>query len=350
MKKLTTVFSTLSAAIGTLWLASSPTPQLSAPAALVDTSDSFSLYHGCSLSTDQVNSILEGTPAAGTGQFWVDACQTEGIDNAYALGMFAVESNYGRASNWAGWKADGTTTHNVGNIICSQGFPCVGRFSDYPDWQTGIDRHLRLLRCYRDAGGPGCDGLWVGGEKLGDIRTAINRWAPAEDNNDPSSYANTVERLTREWRGQLRQPIVPGATSIEKYNVTSSMAVNAHFTTVDCTFWGNQPGCQHLGTDYAGVEGDPVFAPFKGTYYRTGAYAPGDPACPRCLGEYFMYHTEDGCELYFGHLQGALHMPAEAEVTAGMVIGYIRGDLAHTHVQLKCNDVLMDFETYFTSH
>lgn len=262
--------------------------------------------------------------------------------------MFFVESGYGTNPAWAGWKPDGSLTHNTGNIICPPGYGCYGRFGDYPDWKMGITMHLRLLRCYRDADGDGCNGLWVGGEKLTDIRSAINRWAPAEDNNDPSSYATTVERMVKEWRSAQQASPIP--TSESKRPVTDSMTVNASFSTTDCTLWGNQPGCQHLGTDFAGVDGDKVYAPFDGTYVRTGEYAPGDPSCPRCLGQYFMYRTQDGCEVYFGHIKEALWLSANAPIVAGTPIGKIRGDLAHTHVQLKCNGELQDFERYSEAH
>lgn len=322
-------------------------PQAEPPS--IDTTASMSLSHGCSLSADEIDAILKvaGSPAANTGQFWVDACQAEKIDDAYALSMFFVESGYGTAPGWAGIKPDGSLTHNTGNIICTDGYRCYGRFGDYADWKTGITMHHRLLRCYRDAGGDGCDGLWTGGQKLTDIRSAINRWAPAEDSNDPSSYANTVERMTAEWRSARKAQPIPTSES-KKHPVTSSMVVNASFTSVDCGLWGNQPGCQHLGTDYAGADGDPVYASFDGRYLGTGAYAPGDPTCPRCLGQYVIYRLADGSELYFGHLKDAIQLQPGDPITAGTALGRIRGDLAHTHVQLRDpQGQLADFEQYY---
>ncbi|MFN3372500.1 MAG: hypothetical protein ACK44M_02910, partial [Chloroflexus sp.] len=100
-----------------------------------------------SLSPAQIDQILRsyGSPAAGTGEIWYRLGVEYNIDPAYAIAFFIHESSAGTNLNWAGRKPDGSTTHNVGNIICA-GYPtCYGRFRDYPDWETGIADWYRLI-------------------------------------------------------------------------------------------------------------------------------------------------------------------------------------------------------------
>lgn len=191
-------------------------------AGTVDTADNWKLDHGCSLSAGQVEEILKqrGSPAAdkGVGEASVKFCDKEKIDNAYWLAMFGHESSYGVADGWAGQKGGGHTTANTGNVICVSGWGgCFGKFADLDDdWVKGTELHFRLLRCYRDGGGSGCEGLWNNGQKHETIVDALNTWAPPSDGNnqntdceaDPGSYPCAVQADVRSWRG-ANKTVVP---------------------------------------------------------------------------------------------------------------------------------------------
>ena len=143
-----------------------------------------------SLSPDQIDQILRsyGSPATGTGEIWYRLGVEYNIDPAYALAFFIHESGAGTNPNWAGFKPDGRTTHNVGNIICA-GYPtCYGRFRDYPDWATGIADWYRLI-----------DVEYIRGRGLQTVTEVIPIYAPSIE-NDVQGYINVVTRLVDRWR------------------------------------------------------------------------------------------------------------------------------------------------------
>lgn len=292
----------------------------------------FSLSSDCSLDAAAADRVLAsyGSPAVGSGAATVAFCQAYGIDNAYVLAMFIQESSAGTALGWAGQKGYGRSTANPGNIICAGYASCFNGFRDYADdWSAGWQAMFQLLASYRDERG------------LVTIRDAIAVWAPSSDGNDPDGYASTVEARVREWRGR---PTTFGG----RHTVTDRNEVNpnAHFWTVDCSAWSFQTGCQHYGSDYLGDDGDAVYAPRDLIYQMTGSYPEGGPTA----GEYVIGLLPDGCEFYAGHLRNARQGQPGELLVAGTILGYIRADLAHTHIQLRCGGVLMDWEQYEKEH
>ena len=143
-----------------------------------------------SISAQQIDRILAEwqSPAAGTGATWVELGVRYGIDPAYALAFFIHESGAGTAPGWAGRKPDGSTTHNIGNIICAGYNRCYGRFRDYASWEEGIADWYRLIAVeYVE---------WRGVHTVEEI---VPIYAPAVENNVPV-YIDTVNRLVAEWR------------------------------------------------------------------------------------------------------------------------------------------------------
>lgn len=143
-----------------------------------------------SLSPTQIDRILQsyGSPATGTGEIWYRLGLEYNIDPAYALAFFIHESGAGTNPNWAGFKPDGSTTHNVGNIICA-GYPtCYGRFRDYPNWEAGIADWYRLI-----------DVEYIRGRGLQTVAEVIPIYAPSIE-NDVQGYINVVTRLVDQWR------------------------------------------------------------------------------------------------------------------------------------------------------
>jgi hypothetical protein len=100
-----------------------------------------SIVGGPSLSAAKVDTILSnaGSPASGTGQTFYNDSQQYGIDDAVALAFFHHESTYGLygAAN---------QTHSIGNIVCTAGYSCIGRFRAYGTWSQGIDDWYQLIK------------------------------------------------------------------------------------------------------------------------------------------------------------------------------------------------------------
>jgi len=73
-----------------------------------------------SLSAAQIDTILAAydSPAAGLGPAFYDLGVQFGIDPAYAVGFFVVESA-------AGTRGVARTTPSLGNIRCTPGYTCV---------------------------------------------------------------------------------------------------------------------------------------------------------------------------------------------------------------------------------
>ncbi|HMQ31091.1 MAG TPA: glucosaminidase domain-containing protein [Chloroflexaceae bacterium] len=145
-----------------------------------------------SVTPQLIDSILAsyGSPAVGTGEVWYNLGLEYGIDPAFAVAFFIHESAAGTAQGWAGHKPDGSTTHNVGNIICAGYSTCFGRFRDYPSWDKGIEDWYRLISVeYLDGRGH---------KTVADI---IPVYAPSFE-NDVHGYVNVVQRLVDQWRAQ----------------------------------------------------------------------------------------------------------------------------------------------------
>ncbi len=137
---------------------------------------------------DQVLAKYE-SPTTGKGQVIYDLGVQYGIDPAFLLAFFIHESSAGTSARWAGRKPDGTTTHNVGNIVCTAGWRCHGRFRDYPSWEAGIEDWYRLIH-----------DLYIGEWGRTTVEAIIPKYAPASDNNDEARYIRQVRSMVEGWR------------------------------------------------------------------------------------------------------------------------------------------------------
>lgn len=153
--------------------------------------DQHSVVGAPSITPEQVDSVLAqyGSPAAGTGRVWVELGQQYSIDPAYALAFFIHESSAGTNQGWAGIKPDGTTTHNIGNIICAGYATCFGRFRDYNSWEEGIEDWYRLIQVE-----------YIDGRGAHTVEQIVPIYAPSVENNVPA-YVQAVTNLVNEWRG-----------------------------------------------------------------------------------------------------------------------------------------------------
>lgn len=170
-----------------------PPAEATVPQAADATPDAdLSLVAPPSITPAQIDAILAsyGSPAEGTGADWWLAGDGTGIDPAFAVAFFVMESTAGTNPAWAGWKADGTTTHNVGNIICAGYATCYGRFRDYPSWRDGIADWFKLIRLE-----------YVDGREIATLGEIVPLYAPAIE-NDVQAYIATVAKLVRQWRAE----------------------------------------------------------------------------------------------------------------------------------------------------
>jgi hypothetical protein len=142
-----------------------------------------SVVGGPSISAQKIDAILSsaGSPAAGAGQAFYADSQQYSIDDAVALAFFHHESSYGTAGAAA-------QTHSIGNIICTDGYSCIGRFRSYDSWRAGIDDWFRLIS----------SSAYVGGG-LTTLETIIPKYAPSSENS-PSAYIAAVQSDVSTWR------------------------------------------------------------------------------------------------------------------------------------------------------
>lgn len=140
----------------------------------------------------QIEAVLKqyNSPAAGQGQEIYNIAVRNGINPAISLAFFIQESGAGSDQRWAGLKPDGSTTKNIGNIICTPGYRCYGRFRDYATWAEGIEDWNKLIK-----------ELYVGEWGRTTVEQIIPKYAPAADSNDEGAYIASVKRLVEQWQG-----------------------------------------------------------------------------------------------------------------------------------------------------
>ena len=141
----------------------------------------------------QIEAVLAeyNSPAQGHGQEIYDLGVKYGINPAICLAFFIHESSAGSNPAWAGRKDDGGYTHNIGNIICTDGWRCYGRFRDYDNWSQGIEDWYKLI-----------NDLYIGEWQRKTVDDIIPKYAPAADNNDEGAYIQAVKQLVQNWQGK----------------------------------------------------------------------------------------------------------------------------------------------------
>jgi murein DD-endopeptidase MepM/ murein hydrolase activator NlpD len=125
--------------------------------------------------------------------------------------------------------------------------------------------------------------------------------------------------------------------------ITVPEHINARFNDTGSPAWRNQPGGKHLGTDFGAPNGSAVYAPYNLHIVKLGAYHDEGRK-----GDYIIGTLDDGTEYYTGHLTAARVKPGDY-VRAGTQIASI-GYYNHTHIQLRVNGELTDFEQYEKTH
>lgn len=131
---------------------------------------------------------------------------------------------------------------------------------------------------------------------------------------------------------QERSPVPANGKSV----VTEAMTISTPYDSCGSdTVWasiGQWGGC-HLGVDFAGPGGTPVYLPFDCIYEMTGYYD-----SPAIGGDYVICTITDAAgeryQYYSGHLRNAIRAEPGTMLGAGTFIGYTLAGFDHTHVQL----------------
>ena len=138
-----------------------------------------------SVSAAQIDAILAGygSPAVGQGATLYDLGVQVGIDPAYALAFWVVESR-------AGTRGVARSTRSLGNIRCTRDWPrCVDGYRAYDSYAAGMTDWYNLIRT-----------LYIEQWGLRTPATILPRYAPWGDSNDPAVYAATVKALVAGWQ------------------------------------------------------------------------------------------------------------------------------------------------------
>lgn len=178
--------------IGLMWVVSthpnafslSPSSQVSGTQAVPVAQTDGGVQGPPSLTPDFINRVLSQyhSPAEGTGQALYNLSRTYGIDDAYALGFFAEESQFG-TTGVARW------TKSLGNIRCTPGYICQYGFRSYASYVDGYEDWYRLIR-----------DLYIRQWHLDTVQAIIPVYAPKSDGNDPAHYVASVLQNVSVWR------------------------------------------------------------------------------------------------------------------------------------------------------
>lgn len=126
------------------------------------------------------------------------------------------------------------------------------------------------------------------------------------------------------WGGQA-----PASGAKCPYTDTMQIADGSSFYSTGSPYWSGQYGGMHLGDDFVGTPGDPVYAPFAMQVEMIGRY--DDPGR---FGAYIQARFQDGTLFYAGHLID-VYVSGGQQVPACAVIGTLGATAGpHTHIKL----------------
>lgn len=167
-----------------------------------------------------------------------------------------------------------------------------------------------------------------------------------QSNTDASTAGEESDKGTKTLPEETEPTKVPEQSITRKKRAFITLPtenITARFNDTGSPAWKNQPGGKHLGTDFGAPNGSAVYAPYAMHIIKLGIYTDEGRK-----GEYIIGTLDDGTQYYSGHLLGTRVKVGEY-VPAGYRIASI-GYYNHTHVQLRVNNQLYDFEQYEKNH
>jgi hypothetical protein len=153
------------------------------PAVAPPTAD-YRLDRPPSISAAQIDAVLVAyhSPAAGTGALFYDLGVHYGIDPAFALAFYIIESQ-------AGTRGVARFTQAIGNIRTTPGYQDYEGYRSYASYEQGIADWYTLIK-----------GLYIEQWGLRTPDAILPRYAPWGDHNNPVAYAAGVKRLVASWQ------------------------------------------------------------------------------------------------------------------------------------------------------
>jgi murein DD-endopeptidase MepM/ murein hydrolase activator NlpD len=131
------------------------------------------------------------------------------------------------------------------------------------------------------------------------------------------------------WPAYQAQASAPAAGRKCPYTDTMQIGAGSSFTSTGSGYWSGQYGGMHLGDDFIGTPGDPVYAPFDLVVESVGRY--DDPGR---FGANIQARFADGTLYYAGHLID-VYVTGGQQVPACTVIGTLGATAGpHTHIKL----------------
>jgi hypothetical protein len=136
------------------------------------------------ITPSQINLVLAyyHSPAQGKGQALYDDGKSYNIDPAFALAFFMHESLFGT-------KGVATTTHSLGNIRATPGYPSYHGYRSYASWEDGFENWYSLI-----------SQQYVSKWGLSTVDQIIPVYAPAADHNNEIAYIQSVKKAVDTWR------------------------------------------------------------------------------------------------------------------------------------------------------
>jgi hypothetical protein len=180
---LSLIFSALTLERAAKRLLAPPTPTI-VPTPDIARLGAASVVGAPSIDVALIRRVLQryNSPAITEAQAFYDLGVARGIDPAYCLAFFIVESA-------AGTQGVARTTYSVGNIRALSGQPSFEGYRRYDTWRDGIADWYRLI-----------DELYIRELGLNTVDAIVPVYAPSADSNDPAAYILTVKRLVAGWR------------------------------------------------------------------------------------------------------------------------------------------------------
>jgi murein DD-endopeptidase MepM/ murein hydrolase activator NlpD len=215
------------------------------------------------------------------------------------------------------WQTEENTTAAFNPLATSQDMPGATLFNsskvkNYPDYQTGIEATAITLS-YSYAGyAEILVGLQTNDPDLAIAGLTASPWA------EEPGYGDRIRALYQPTSTQRKCP----------YTSTMAIGDNSSFYSTGSGYWSGQYGGMHLGVDFIGNAGDPVYAPFDMHIESIGEYTDLGRLCKNIQARF-----ADGTLYYAGHLID-VYVSAGQFVAACEVIATL-GATAGPHVHVK---------------
>lgn len=214
------------------------------------------------------------------------------------------------------WQTEENTAAQFNPLATSQDAPGATRFNgsnvkDYPSYEVGMNATMTTLQYPAYAGV--LAGLQANDPAGALAALAASPWA------EEAGYGERIRALWQAPQGAAKCP----------YTATMQVGDGSYFDSTGSAAWAGQWGGMHLGDDFVGQRGDPVYAPFDMVVESVGEYT--DAAR---FGRNIQARFADGTLYYAGHLVD-VYVSAGQHVAACTVIATLGAtDQPHTHIKL----------------